>query len=67
MMKPSKSQAKDRIQRALDEILGLKQMYPDSQEFKKWQRNTQIAIANTFGDGTGHVKDFDEIRYTPMV
>ena len=66
-MKPSKSQAKERIQRALDEIPALKQMRYDAQEFAKWRRNTQIAVANTFGESTRHLKEFNRIRFTPMV
>ena len=62
-MKPSKSQAKGRIQKALDEIPGLKQVTQDSQEFLKWRRNAQMAIFNTFEKDNGHLEEFDRISY----
>ena len=64
---PSKSQAKDRIKRALDQIPELMQMDSGSQEFIKWKRSTQIAITNTFGDNKDHLREFDSIRFTPIV
>jgi predicted nucleotide-binding protein len=35
-----------------------------SPEFKKWQRDTEIAIANIFGENARHINDFKEIRYS---
>ena len=64
MMKPTKAQAKDRIQRALDEIPALMSMPPSSQEFTKWHRNTRIAIEYTFGEDSQHVGTFKRIRYS---
>ena len=66
MMKPTKAQAKDRIQRALDEIPALMSMSNSSQEFTKWHRNAEIAIQNTFGENSRHIETFKEIRYSPM-
>ena len=62
-MKPSKSQAKGRIQTASDEIPGLKQVTQDSQDFLKWRRNAQMAIFNTFEKDNGHLEEFDRISY----
>ena len=51
MAKPSKAKAIARLQKALDAIPALKQLPQrnNSPEFKKWRRNTQVAITNTFG------------------
>ena len=63
MIKPTKAKAKERLQGALDEIPALKQGWHDSQDFTKWHRDTEIAIANTFGGTTLHSEDFKRIRY----
>ena len=64
MMKPTKAQAIDRIQRALDAIPALMSMPRSSQEFTKWRRNTGIAIEYTFGENTPHIQSFQRIRYS---
>lgn len=35
-----------------------------SQDFKKWHRDTEIAIERIFGEGTRHSQDFDDINYS---
>ena len=64
---PFKSQAKDRIKRALDQIPELMQMDSASQEFIKWKRSAQIAITNAFGENSGHRQEFDSISFTPFL
>lgn len=64
MMKPTKAQAIDRIQRAVDAIPALMSMPRFSQEFTKWHRNTRIAIEYTFGENSQHVGTFKRIRYS---
>lgn len=64
MMKPTKAQAIDRIQRALDAIPALMSMSRFSQEFTKWHRNTRIAIEYTFGEDSQHAGTFKRIRYS---
>ena len=59
-----KARAKERLQRALDEIPDLKQLRRNSPEFKKWHRDTEVAIRNTFGESSSHVQDFGAIRYS---
>ena len=66
MARPTKAKAIERLQKALDAIPELKQLRPDSAEFKKWRRNTQIAITNTFEDKSPHIQDFTSIYYSPM-
>ena len=63
MMKPTKAQAKERIQRAVDAIPELMSMPRSSQEFAKWRRNTGIAIEYTFGEDSPHIQSFRRIRY----
>ncbi len=67
MMKPTKAQTIDRIQRAVDAIPALMSMPRFSQEFTKWHRNTRIAIAHTFGEDSQHIRTFDSIEYRPGI
>ena len=64
-----KSRAIERLQRALEEIPSLQANSgrTGSAEFEKWHRDTEIAISYTFGEGSRHVKDFESIRYMPIV
>ena len=64
MTKPTKAQAKERIQRAVDAIPTLISMPRSTQEFTKWCRNTEIAIQHTFGESSQHIKTFSDIQYT---
>ncbi|MDD5303844.1 MAG: nucleotide-binding protein [Elusimicrobia bacterium] len=64
MEKPKKTVAKERIQKALDAIPHLKAQNHGSPEFEKWLRNTEVAIANTFGDKSRHSTDFTDVRYS---
>lgn len=65
MTRPPKDTAIQRLQRALDAVEDLKQQrHSSSPEFQKWHRNTEIAIANTFGESSRHVKDFTNISYS---
>lgn len=63
MPRPAKTEAKKRLQRALDSIPDLKQLRRNSPAFEKWHRDTRVAITNTFRDSSSHVKEFDAIRY----
>ena len=64
MNRPSKSKAIERLQKVLDEIPELKQLDRNSPEFKKWQRNTKVAITQTFGNDSQHITDFDNISFS---
>jgi hypothetical protein len=50
-------------QRAI--IAGLRGKNPDSPEFTKWKRDSEIAIEHAFGSGGRHCKDFGQIEYFP--
>jgi hypothetical protein len=38
-----------------------------NQDFKKWHRDTEIAIEKIFGEKTRHTKDFTDIKYSLML
>ena len=65
MGRPPKGKAIERLRKALDAISELKQLRRGSPQFEKWRRNAEVAISNTFGGNTSHVKDFRQIRYVP--
>lgn len=67
MTRPPKDKAIQRLQKALNAIEGLKQLSSSSPEFQKWDRNTEIAIANTFGENSRHVSDFTSIGYASPI
>ena len=58
MGRPTKAKAIERLQKALDAIPELMQLEDYSAEFTTWQRNTEVALANTFGDKSRHIQDF---------
>ena len=62
---PTKSEAKERIVRALKPIPELVGMNSDAPDFQKWRRSTEIMISNTFPSGSRHAGEFGEIRYRP--
>ena len=37
------------------------------QNFKKWRRDTEVAVERIFGNGTRHMKDFQDVRYSLSV
>ena len=67
MARPTKATAIARLQKALDAIPELRRLKPDSPEFTKWRRDTEIAITNTFGVESRHLQDFTSVHYFPMV
>lgn len=64
MAKPSKTKSIERLKRARIEIPKLKDLPSFSPEFKRWHRNTAIAIEHTFGKEGRHVDDFTKVRYS---
>lgn len=67
MSKPAKAKAIERLQKSLNAIPDLKQKRHGSPDFEKWHRNTKVAIGNTFGEESRHVKDFTNIYFSLMV
>jgi predicted nucleotide-binding protein len=64
MNKVPKAALLNRLQSALQPIPFLKKQRHGGPIFKKWRRDTEIAIAHMFGDRSRHVKDFTSITYT---
>ena len=62
--KPTKAKAIERLQKVLSEVSELKSLKRHSPVFKKWHRNAQVVITNTFGSDSSHLEDFNNIRYS---
>lgn len=60
----SKADAVTRLQRQIDQIAVIRTKPEHSPEFKKWYRDTEIAIENIFGENTRHLKDFTDISFS---
>ena len=41
------------------------ELLSDSPEFKKWHRNAQVALRNTFGDNSRQLNEFNNISFKP--
>jgi hypothetical protein len=48
-------------------IGSLKSRMRGSQEFKKWHRDTRVAVQKVFGEQSKHILEFEGIRYNPSV
>lgn len=59
-----KSDAIERLEMLKDRANALPNLPVGNQEFKKWHRDTEITIANIFGEGTRHTADFTNINYS---
>lgn len=60
----NKNEAKGRLETLKDRAQPLLNMSNGSQEFKKWHRDTEVAIERIFGEGTRHSQDFEDISYS---
>ena len=60
----TKNKAIAKLQQQIVEISTLITKNADSPEFKKWLRDTEVAIENIFGQGTRHLRDFSSISYS---
>ena len=67
ILRPSKSQAKARIGRALEQLPALSKLKAATEESVKWQRNTRLAISYTFGEDSNHSQEFNKIRLYPRI
>lgn len=64
MTRPPKDTAIQCLQKAQDSIEDLKQLRRSSPEFKKWRRDTEIALVHTFGKDSRQMEDFAGIPYS---
>jgi hypothetical protein len=64
-----KTRALEILRRQLGQIddLGRELELDGSEAFRKWQRDTEVAIERIFGEGTRHIKDFRDLYYSPLV
>src|SRR4051812_24558870 len=60
--RPPKSVALEKLTRQHQRI---EHVPPDtsSEEFKKWKRDTRVAVANVFDESSQHVREFEKINY----
>lgn len=59
-----KNDAKNRLETLKDRAKPLVNMPSGSQDFKKWHRDTEVAIERIFGEDTRHSRDFESVSYT---
>ena len=64
MARPTKAKALERLTNVLKRIEVLKKLPRFSPEFRKWRRDTEVAISNTFENESDHQKDFSRISYS---
>lgn len=60
----SKEKAVEKLQAQINSIKSLRSLKRGSSEFKKWIRDTQVAIEHIFGNKSRHITDFNNIRYS---
>lgn len=63
----TKEKAIDILTQQVNLIDDLKNQQPFSELFKKWRRDTEIAIEKIFGSNTRHVEEFNSIPYHPLL
>lgn len=63
----SKEKATEKISVLIDRIDELQKIARGSAQFKKWIRDTQVALEHIFGKESRHITDFNQIRYSPGV
>jgi predicted nucleotide-binding protein len=59
-----KQKAIIKLESLIEPIENLKKQESHGQEFKKWKRDTEIAIERIFDKNSRHIKDFGDIRYS---
>ena len=68
MTRPSKSKAIERLRKLLDAIPELRLRRFGSQQFNKWRRDSQVAIAYTFGEKSTQAADLEDVSFfAPIV
>ena len=67
MRRPSKTKSLERLRRALGDAPEVERGGKGSSLFKKWRRNTSVAISNTFGEDSENVSEFKRISYSPVI
>lgn len=60
----SKDKAIEKLRDKISRVGELQNLRRGSTEFKKWRRDTRVAIENIFGQKSQHIKDFSSIGYS---
>jgi len=60
----NKEEALKRLEALKERAEPLVSLSRGNQDFKKWHRDTEVAIERIFGQDTRHLKDFQKIRYS---
>jgi len=60
----SKEKATEKLGVLIERIDELKTIKRGSAQFKKWVRDTQVALEHIFGKESRHITDFNKIRYS---
>jgi predicted nucleotide-binding protein len=60
----TKKGALEKLERLINEIDQVKSKGRKAPDFKKWKRDTEIAIAYIFGEESRHLNDFNKIGYS---
>lgn len=60
----NKQQAIEKLETLINKANELVQVPRGSQDFKKWNRDTEVAIERIFGGETRHLQDFQGVRYS---
>ncbi|MFA6054750.1 MAG: nucleotide-binding protein [Thermodesulfovibrionales bacterium] len=55
----------EKLNERLKSLLGLSASAASDPSFKKWRRDTDVALEHLFGKDTRHIRDFRGVRYTP--
>ena len=58
-----KSEAMNQLNRFLKQIPELMELGTATSQFVRWKRSAQIAIENTFGENSRHIREFTEVRF----
>src|SRR5215467_12566563 len=62
----NKSEAISKLESLVGQIHSLKTLTRYGFEYKRWQRDTEVAIRRTFGEDSRNVKDFDRVWNGPI-
>lgn len=63
----NKFEAIERLEQSKEKAKELIELNRKNQEFKKWLRNTEVAIERIFGRNTRHLEDFNAVSYYPTM
>jgi len=67
MSKTPKGEVLRRLRRAVESIPPLREVRYDSQDFRRWRRDTRIALGYSFGEDSRQLKEFEALRFSPVM